>query len=580
MSNLMHIFSSGVSGLFASQAGIDVTGHNISNVNTEGYSRQRVAQTTATPDINGGKIFGRGVDVETVERIYNDMLAGTIRGEKSDLSYYETLQTALSKVEIYFNELENGSGLGESLQDYFDAWNDLANTAPDQSDESLIKKETVVQTAATLSSKIQSSYYSLDAMREEGNYLIGEYVTEINEIADNISYLNGNIALAEAGGGSANDYRDQREVLVNRLASMTNVAVSERNSGQVAVYIGGNALVDEGKVFKLSAEQSSEDTDVSIFWGTENQSRDKVDITSSFKKGEIAGELHVRDNLVSDYMDTLNTLASAIIEETNRIHSLGQGTDRLTQITSSNGVINTSYTFNEPVGQLPLEVKEGTLRITVYDDNGDIVDNLDISVDPEKDGINSMINKISAADGNANGGLIQANVSPNNTIKITSGSGYDFTFTEDTSNFLVASGIYGFFSGSDASNMGVSSLIMSSNNFIATSATGAPGDNQNAYNIANLKDEDLDSLMGVTMDEYYAYFAARIGSDKASADIYVSTKQEAVGELSLKLEEVKGVSMDEEMTNLMKYQRAFEASSRFITTVDQMLSTLLNSLGR
>lgn len=397
MSSLLHIFSSGVSGLFASQAGIDVTGHNISNVNTEGYSRQRVAQTTATPQFSGNTIFGRGVDVKTVERIYNDMLAGSIRGESSDLSYYETVQTSLSKVQVYFNELEDGSGLGEALQDYFDAWNDLANTAPDQSDEALIKKRTVIETASTLASKIQASYESLADIKKDSNVLLKEYVSEANEIAENIAYINKNIALAEAGGSSANDYRDQREVLVNRLAEMTNISVTERDSGQIAVYISGNALVDEDKVFRLSAEQTTAGSnDVSISWGTRDQSRDNVDITGAFTSGEIAGELFVRDELLTGYQDTLNTLASSLIEETNRIHSLGQGTDRLTQITASNGVANPTYTFNEAAGALPLEVKNGTLRITVYDEKGEIVDNLDIEIDPDKDGINSMITKISA----------------------------------------------------------------------------------------------------------------------------------------------------------------------------------------
>ena len=76
------------------------------------------------------------------------------------------------------------------------------------------------------------------------------------------------------------------------------------------------------------------------------------------------------------------------------------------------------------------------------------------------------------------------------------------------------------------------------------------------------------------------YFAATIGTDKATADVYVSTKTEAVSELELKLEEVRGVSMDEEMTNLMKFQRSFEASSRFISAVDEMLQNLINNLGR
>jgi len=576
----MHIFSTGVSGLYAAQAGIDVTGHNIANVNTEGYSRQRVSLSTADSSMDGNVVFGRGVDIDTVERIYDDILATSIRTQSSDLKFYETTQQALSEAEIYFNELEDGSGLGESMQAYFDAWSDLANTAPDQSDEALIKRETLLEKASILAERIQSGYAALQSIQQSSNNIIIEYVDEINTIADNISYLNKNIAQQEGAGGSANDFRDQRQVLLNRLAEITNITVNERNTGQIAIYIGGNAIVDEGKSFSISAEQTAQDSDnVDIYWGTKGQSSEKVNITSSFRSGQIAGELNVRDNLMPEYMNDLNTLATTMIQETNRLHSVGQGTERLTQISSSNGVTNPTYKFSEEAGALPLEVYKGTLRISVYTEDGTKVDDFDIEIDPDIDNMNSVISKISRADGNPNGGMLQASVAVNNTLKITAGSGYNFTFSEDTSNFLVASGTYGFFAGSDATNIAVSDVLISNSSFIAASASGAPGDNENAYAIADLKGENLMTENNITIDEFYSYFAASIGSDKSKADIYVATKTQAISELSLKLEEIKGVSMDEEMTNLMKFQRAFEASSRFITTIDEMLSKLVNSLG-
>ena len=580
MSNLMHIFTTGVSGLFASQAGIDVTGNNISNVNTEGYSRQRVVLNTRESQVLDIGVFGRGVNIETVERIYDDMVAGSIRNETSDLNYYETIQMSLAKAEIYFNELEDGSGLGETLQDYFDAWSDLANTAPDESDEALIKRETLLEKASLLADKLHGSYKVLEDLKEESNQVLEDYVKEINEISDNIAYLNKNISLIEAGGNTANNFRDERQVLLDRLSELTNISVSERTNGQIAVYVGGNALVDEGKVFELTASKEDTESDaISIMWGTQGQTRDLVDITESITSGSMRGHLYVRDELLDDYQDQINELATTIITETNKIHSVGQGTDRLTQITSSNGVANPAYTFAEEVGAFPIEVVSGTLRIAVYDEDGTHVEDLDIEIDPEKDNLNSVIAKISMADNNPNGGMIQASISSGNTIKITAGSGYDFTFAEDTSNFLVASGTYGFFGGSNAQDIEVADIITRNNSYIAASKTGAVGDNQNAYAIADMKDKDLIDGTDITIDEFYAYFAAKIGSDKAQADIYVATKQQAVTELELKLEQVKGVSMDEEMTNLMKYQRAFEASSRFINVVDEMLNKLVNSLG-
>jgi len=580
MSNLMHIFSTGVSGLFASQAGIDVTGHNISNANTEGYSRQRVNLDTMTPQTAGDGVFGRGVDVEGVQRVYDDMLAASIRNETSDLEYYKSIQQALTKVQINFNELENGSGLGEAIQQYFNAWSDLSNTAPDKSDEALIKRKTLIEKADILADKLRASDEAVNNLREESNVIIKKYVDEVNEISSSIAYLNKQIAVVEALGNTANDFRDKRQTLLNRLSEMSNVTVHERSNGQVAVYVSGNALVDEGKVFELKTEKTSEDNkDLQILWGTKEQQKDHVTITDAFKGGQIGAELHIRDSILKGYGDSLDELASNLITETNKIHSLGQGTQRLTQISSSNGVTNPSYLLSEEAGKFPSEINKGTLRITVYNPDGTKFKDYDIEIDPDVDNLNSIVNKISSADGDTNAGPLQATIAVNNTLKVTAGSGYTFTFSEDTSNLLVASGTYGFFGGSDASNIEVGDLVKTNTSYIATSKTGAPGDNTNALAMANIKKERVFQGKDITIDEFYSYFTAGIGSDKQKVDIYVATKKQGVHQLNLKLEEVKGVSMDEEMTNLMKFQRAFEASARFITTIDEMLAKLVNGLG-
>ncbi|MGE4266607.1 MAG: flagellar hook-associated protein FlgK [Deferribacterales bacterium] len=579
MGNIFGILSTGVSGLFASQAQIDAAGNNIANVDTEGYSRQRVSLVTANSQLTSYGVFGRGVTVENVVQVYDSVLASTIRNETSDLAYYTTLQDTLTNIEIYFNELEDGSGLGEAMSEYFDAWSDLANTATDESDEALIKKQTVVEKASVLAEKIRASYSALEGMQEQSNKNIKDYVSEINSISQNISYLNGQIALIEATGSMANDLRDQRELLLNDLSDMTNISVVERSSGQVAVYVGGNALVDEGNYFSLTAAQTSgSDTDVSIYWGSNTSSEQGVNITSAFNSGKIGGELEVRDNLTQNYMDQLDDLASSLITSTNKLHALGQGSDRLTQITSSSGVKNPSYPLGEAAGAFPSAVNEGVLRIAVYDSEGNLVQNLDIEIDPATDSLNSVISKISYADGNPNGGLIQASLSQSNTLKITSESGYTFSFAEDTSGFLVASGTYGFFSGQDATNIDVSSLIKENIGYLATSQSGAVGDNTNAAAIADLKNTDL-LEHNVTLDEFYSLFIGTIATDKSTADTYAATKENLVDEYSLKLESIKGVSLDEEMADIIRFQRAYEASARFINVVDEMIDKIVNGLG-
>jgi len=581
MSNINSIFSTGLSGLMISQAGIDVTGHNIANVNTDGFSRQRVNLDTETPYFSGSAVFGRGVTLESITRVYDDTLAKNIMTENATLEYNTTIQTALEKIEVYFNELEDGSGLGESLREYFNSWQDLSNTAPDETDEAMVKRTALLDAADVLASKINQSFNDIESIREDSDYNISEYVKQINTIAENISYLNVQISRVEAVGDNANDFRDQRDQQLSKLSSLVNASYYERGNGMVAVYVGSNALVDEGTYFNLFAEANSENMGhYDITWGMAGDDEGSVDMTEQIRGGKIGAELYVRDEMLDEYISELDSLSAALIENTNRIHSTGVGLDRLTQITSSNGVTNPSYKFSETPGAFPYEVNDGTLRIAIYDEaTGDFVENYDIDIDGDVDNLNSVIAKISAADGDAGGGNIQASISKNGTIKIYSDAGYTFSFAEDTSNFLVASGLNGFFAGDSADDIAVADYLVNNSSLISTGSSGAPGDNTAALEIAEVKFMDAFDDSDVTIDEFYTFFVSKIGSDKHKIDLTVDTKRNALDELELKMEEIKGVSMDEEMTALIQYQRAYQANARFITTVDGIMDKLINGTG-
>ncbi len=580
MSNIFGLLQTGVSGLNTSQAGIDVTGHNIANVNTEGYSRQKINITTNPPyDVASG-VFGRGATVESVERIYDDMLAGNLRQEESSLSYWENLQTKLEQVEIYFNELEQGSGLGDALKNYFNAWQELANTAPDNSDEAMVKRFDLIAKTTTLTQKMQESYRALEEIRSESDKNIEESVKEANNIINNIASLNKEIARVESSGNNANDLRDKRELLLNDLSKIMNISTVKTQNGTINVYSAGNMLIDGSQANKLYTVANKENNGhLDIYWGASPGNEPTTNITEKITSGSLSAELKSRDDVVLGYEKDLNNLASTIISSTNRLHSTGQGLSRLQQITSTNGVINPEYTFSEDPGKLPYDVKNGTFRIEVYSDNGDVLNTYDIEVDPETDSMNSIIQKISAVDGDSGGGDIQAYIAADNSIKISTESPKTFAFTEDTSNFLVAAGLNGYFKGSDASDIQVHDLVKNNPAFIATGKTGAVGDNQVALEIANIKFEKVFNMPELTIEEFYSAFASKIGSDKHQVDTFVQTKESTVQQLSLRLEEVKGVSIDEEFTNLIKFQKAYEANSRYITAVDQMIDRLINGTG-
>lgn len=578
MANIFGILQTGISGLFVSQSGIDVTGHNIANLNTEGYSRQRAVITTESPlNVTPGP-FGRGAKLDSIRRTFDDVLARTIRNESSNLSYWNNLKTSLERLNIHFNELEAGSGLGDSLKDYFNAWSDLSNNPPDNSDESLVKRRTLIEKSVTLTQKIQESYNNIENLRTEKDRNISLKIDKINDIANNIAYLNYQIAKYEAGGNVANDLRDKRELALNELSEIVNIVSSEKYDGQLSVFIGGIAIVDSAQANKLYAvENDKNSSHYDIYWGSFGINKPQVNITDKITGGAVYGEIKVRDAYLKRYAEQLDDLAVSIINTTNQLHSLGQGLDRFDQITSNNGVINPSYKFSEDAGKFQSQINKGTFRIAVYNSEGQISNYYDIDIDPEKDSLNSIINKISSADNDPNGGRIQAYISSNNTVKIVAEDGYTFTFKEDTTNFLVAAGLNSFFNGTSAKDMVVSSLVLNNSRFIATSLTGEPGDNQNALNMSNIKFKPLSN--GITIDEFYTVFISSMANDKSQVDTFYSTKQNVVTELKIKMDQIQGVSMDEEYTNLIKYQKAYEANARFITAVDQMIDRLINNTG-
>lgn len=578
MSNIFGILHTGVSGLLTSQAGIDVTGHNIANANTEGYSRQRVVIQTQNPLLVSPGPFGRGSKVSYVERTYDQVVAGNLRNESSGMHYWESLQTSLESTNIYFNELETGSGLGDALKEYFNSWQDLANTAPDNTDEASVKRIQLVNKTETLTQKINEGYEWIESRRLDSDSKITQYVNEINDLAVNIADINRQIGKIESLGDKANDFRDRRELLLNKMAEYANINISERPDGQIAVYLGGDTLVDSSQVNKLFVVENENDNNhLNIYWGSSVTGKPEVDITDHISGGKIAGEFKIRDEFLKDYEKKLDNLAQTLITSTNMLHSTGLGLERITSVTSSNGVINPSFRFNETAGKLPFDINNGTFRIAVYNSEGEVADYYDIDIDIESDSMNSLIAKISAADGNTSGGHIQAYLGENGAIKITAEEGYTLSFVEDTTNFLVASGLNSFFNGQSAKDISLNEFIKTNPNFIASAKSTAPGDNTNALKIANLKFEKLTN--NVSIDEFYSVFVSKIASDKNQADIFYDTKKQAVDQLGVKLEQIKGVSIDEEFTNLIRFQKAYEANARFITAVDQMIDRLINGMG-
>ena len=578
MSNLFGMIWTGVSGVNAAQIGISVTGNNMSNMKTENYSRQTVELVTKKPQYTYNGAIGKGVDVAAVRREYDDLLAANVRNSNSNYLYYNSMSTTLKSAMLYFNELESGSGLGDALKNYFNAWQDLSNSAPDDTSESLTKRTVLVKAADTLAMKIRDGYKYLEDTRTQCDITIQNEVNAINEITTQIAKLNKEIVSAEAMGQPANELRDMRDGLLDDLAEKTQISTYLREDGSVSVYMNGQTLVDNGTAHKLLTEKDpNNDNHLKVMWKTDNPNSKPIDMTSLMKGGTIAAQLQVRDNELKQYQSDLDALAKKMIEETNRIHATGMGLDKASEYTGKTQVIN-------PEGMLPYPVKNGSFEINIStptgktdDEGNDIYDTRKITIQvSESDTLKTVLEKINQQGGN----YVSASLNIDNTVTIKAAAGSYIAFGEDTTDFLMATGMNSFFSGSSAKDINLDASIKENPRLIAASEFGAEGDNTNALKISKLQTTSFSTVKGnVTFSAFYGYFIGEMSSAKSQSDTFKATTEMAYKELNTQLMSIRGVSEGDEQVNLSLYQKMFEINSRYINVVDEMLNTLINGLG-
>lgn len=314
MTTNLTIFNSAVTALGASSLGISVAANNIANVNTPGYSRQRAILGSLQPQVTGGIEVGRGVQVLSVERIFdlfsqNNLIKATGAQARNDASAEQ-----LARVEDIFNET-GGSGLSSFMSDFFNAWHDVAND-PD----SISARKSLLGKANILATRFQELSQNLKNTRLSIDTSIRDSVTSINSLATSIANINDKIATS---GGDTLVLKDQRNELVRQLAEITDVTTVDSTDGTFQVYIGqGLPLVTGVTHATLSTQADAGNSgllDVMFSSGVSQP----VEITSRFTSGKMKGLLDVRDTTIPSYQSTLDELAYEFHGAINTIHSAG-----------------------------------------------------------------------------------------------------------------------------------------------------------------------------------------------------------------------------------------------------------------
>ena len=552
----------GTGALRAAQTSLGVIGHNIANINTEGYTRQRANLEENVPNNTFPGQIGTGVSVDEIQRLTDNFTKLQIEQESQSLGEHSVVSDLLDEVEEVFNETEDG-GLQTTMSEFFSAFHTLADSPEEYGTRSI-----VVEKGRSLALKFQEISSQLRNIQTQANELIQNKVDEVNSITERIAALNGQISSAEAvEGQNANDLRDARDLLVKNLNGILNVNTYEDANKNLLVETEGAVLVAATKSIPITISRNSE----GFMVPSEYQTNDPLVLTS----GGLKGVMDARDIYLKDAIDSVDTLAASVIENVNRIHSQGSSLNGVEAITGSTRIANTAVNLvNAGFDQMPVN---GTLYLTVYNESTGGYQEESFDIDPYMDSVDGLITEINTAFS----GTLTLSLTDSNQLSFDTAGGYRLYFNEgttsngDTSDFLMACGVNTFFSGNSAYSIAVKDEIQSDVNLITAGASLSPGDNSNALKIADLENQTLMNNGEATFNGYYSTLVSEVGNNALVANRNEENQQSLISLLETRFESTTGVSLDEETANLLVYQRMYQAAAKYITVMDGVMETLI-----
>lgn len=348
----MSIFTIGVSGLNAAQAGMLTTSHNISNASTPGYNRQTIVQGTNVPTFTGAGFIGQGTQVETVKRIYDQFLGGQVLSAQAGASEMDTYLAQIRQIDNLL--ADQSAGLSPALSAFFKGVQDVAANPA-----SIPARQSMLSAAQALVSRFQSLDQRLSDIRQGTNQQIAGQITRINTCSSQLADINQRIILAQAGGSNQppNDLLDQRDQMLKDLNQLVRVSTVTQTDGSFSVFIGnGQPLVVGSQAYRLQAVQAADDpgrtTVAMVGIGGTALTLPESQITG----GSLGGLLNFRSQTLDSTQNALGRIALTLAQNFNDQHRLGQD---LTGALGAN-----FFTVSAPI-VLPNSLNTGTGMPTV-----------------------------------------------------------------------------------------------------------------------------------------------------------------------------------------------------------------------
>lgn len=623
MASIFNTLNIGYSGLSAAQAGVNTTSHNISNAESEGYTRQRVVTAAATPIYQTEGNVGNGTQIMDIARIFDNYVFDRYTDITADKEYSDFTKSTLEELSTYFPEIDE-VGIKSDLKEYYNMWQSFA----DNPDNDAIKLALAKQTE-TLAQNITSTRDRISSLQSSLNDQMAVNIKEVNLLAQDLAKINISIEIAESAGGyTANDLRDKRGVIELSLAKLigaesingqieSNILIdsySNEKTGSYSLNVNGFNIVDGGSYHPIHISSSN---NANGFYELSYERQDGVLIPMDEKilGGKLGAILDLRGDKISNdasgvpnngalqkVIDQLDAFAKKMIEGTNNIYATGSTTKMESNVVD---IEKTDYLLNSS-----LNIKNGSFDVVVYDVDGNETGRRNIVINSLTTmtgaaGTNSIQGQIEAegddnSDGNANNDIddyVQFSWAtyPNgdNAIELimdsaSAAKGYKFAIVDKLttsdfdsgSNFAGALGLSRYLDGDSAKNIDLNFKLKDNPTNIISGAITATGDNSLALNMIQQQYEKYDFKVGnVTYNStIYGMFdvvATEVGVTTNNAILNNQTITAKFNATELEYSSVSKVSIDEELTNLIKYQTSYGAASKIITTIDQMMQTLL-----
>ncbi|MBQ3671863.1 MAG: flagellar hook-associated protein FlgK [Treponema sp.] len=602
---------------------ISTAGHNISNADTEGYSRQRVQIKTADPlyrpdltrEGRPGQV-GQGSDIQSVNRLRDELLEQRIVAQGSKETYWETRDKYVLMLEEIYNEPDDIS-LRTNMDKFWQSWQELSMYP-----ESQAARQAVVTRSESLADSIQERFKSLSGVGALINGDIEASVRQVNNLSKQIAALNEEIVKVKAVGDNPNDLLDRRDLLVEKLSGLVNVTTDDRDSDEFMVHLDGHVLV-QGKVARgFDVEAITDNSGYSqVVWA---DTREKAQISA----GSLGSLIELRDVDVRSELQSLNTMTMNFADLVNDVHRNGVGANNVSGldffvqrpfVTSTNGnydrngdgVDDSSYIFRftgtnalnpqEKVGLegvMTFSGKSGNISVPYHatDTIEEIVQRINDSDGEVKaylDRDSKLVLKATTALAPENPDFVIRHVEDSGLFLagysgILAASGEEGAYNFDRANAVTSLNANAEFAVSPVTNpsayIAVNDAIKGD---VLSVAAGYPtrqgtalvGDGRAAVEIASIRNTYVMIGKDRTFDDYFANSVTNIALKGEQAETNYRSQNTIMNDLRGLRDSISGVNIDEELADIIKFQHGYNAAAKFVSVMDQLLDTVINRLG-